>query len=436
MKFHEKIFVFSIVGSLIMYFSSEIRAQGAPHPETTKVMLRLEDLEGMALVNNPTIAQAATAVHAAKGQKIQAGLYPNPTIGYAGEEITVRSPSEKSQHFLFIEQKIVTAGKLRHNRDIFTQEQVLAELEQQAQEQRVLNTVRLLFYRVLGAQRLAELRGELAKIAHEAVNITEELYNIGQADRPDVLEAEMEAQKAELDLLSAERELQRIWQMLAAVVGSPVLPRPQLVGDLEGEIPRFDQEAIFAKILRESPEIRIAQVRVNRAQTAIQRAKVQPIPDISLRAGMGYDVERLDNRKRAGLTGFMEIAVPIPLFDRNQGNIAAAMAELKVAQEEIRRLELSLRARFASAFSTYITSLQTAERYQRDILPRAQKAYDLYLKSFQQMAAAYPQVLIAQRTLFQIRVDYIKAVTTLRESVVEIEGMLQIDSLFAKQIIH
>jgi cobalt-zinc-cadmium efflux system outer membrane protein len=429
MKFHEKIFVFSIVGLLIMYFSSEIRAQGMLHPETTEAILRLEDLEGMALVNNPTVAQAAAAVHAAEGRKIQAGLYPNPTIGYAGEEITVRRPSEKSQHFLFIEQKIVTAGKLRHNRDIFAQEQVQAEVEQQAQKQRVLNTVRLLFYKVLGAQKLAELRGELAKIAHEAVNITEELYNIGQADRPDVLEAEIEAQKAELDFLSAERELQRVWQMLAAVVGNPVLPRPRLVGDLEGEIPRLDQEAIFAKILRESPEIRIAQVRVNRAQIAIQRAKIQSNPDISLRAGMGYDVERFDNGKRAGLTGFVEIGVPIPLFDRNQGNIAAAMAELKIAQEEIRRLKLSLRARLASAFAIYMTSLQTAERYQRNILPRAQKAYDLYLKSFQQMAAAYPQVLIAQRTLFQIRADYVQAVTTIRESVVEIEGMLLIDSL-------
>jgi cobalt-zinc-cadmium efflux system outer membrane protein len=431
MKFYEKIFVFSIVGLLVMCFSSEIRAQGMPHSRTVEVALRLEDLEGMALVNNPTVAQAAAAVHAAEGRKIQAGLYPNPTMGYAGEEIIVRRPSEKSQHYLFIEQKIITAGKLRHNRDIFAQEQVQAEVEHQAQKQRVLNTVRLLFYKVLGVQKLVKLRGELAKIAREAVDITEELYNIGQADRPDVLEAEIEALKAGLDFVGAEKELQRVWQVLAAVVGDPVLPRTRLVGDLEGEIPRLDQETIFEKILRESPEIRIAQVRVARAQAALQRAKVQPIPDISVRAGFGYDVDRLDNGKRAGLSGFVELGVPIPLFDRNQGNIAAAMAELKSAKEEIRRMELSLRARLASAFAIYMTSLQTVERYQRDILPRAQKAYDLYLKSFQQMAAAYPQVLIAQRTLFQISGDYVQAVTTLRESLVEIEGLLLTDGLSA-----
>ncbi len=430
-KLLEHSLLMTITVLLVVCLSPQVQGEGTKSHSKPQEALRLEDLERMALEKNPTLSQAAAAVHAAEGRKVQAGLYPNPILGYLGEEITVRRPSAKSQHYLFIEQKIITGGKLRHSRDIFAQEQVQTEAEQKAQRQRVLNTVRLLYYNVLGGQKLVELRDELSKIAREAVGISEELYNIGQADRPDVLEAEIETQKAEIDFISTERDLQRVWQMLAAVVGDPTLPRSWLVGDLEAAIPKLNQEEIFTRLLRDSPEIRVAQARVDRAQAALQRAKVQPIPDISLRGGLGYDVERLGDERRAGLTGFLEVGIPIPLFDRNQGNIATAMAELSAAKDEIRRVELLLRTRLASAFAIYLTSLQTVERYQKDVVPKAQKAYELYLKSFKQMAAAYPQVLIAQRTLFQVRADYVHALVIVRQTVVEIEGLLLTDSLNA-----
>lgn len=136
--------------------------------------------------------------------------------------------------------------------------------------------------------------------------------------------------------------------------------------------------------------------------------------------------------RRAGPSGFIEIGIPIPLFDRNQGNIAAAIAELKFSEHEVRRLQLALKVRLASVFKTYLSALQAVGRYQKKILPQAQKAYDLYLKSFQQMAAAYPQVLIAQRTLFQVRADYVHALVTVRQNVVEIEGLLLTDGLNEK----
>jgi len=427
-----KHFLLIVITILLLCLSSQVQGEDTKPPSKPQEALNLEDLERMALEKNPTLAQAGALVREAEGRKVQAGLYPNPTFGYSGEEITVRHPSDKSQHHLFIEQKIITAGKLQRNREIFAQEQARAEADLQAQRQRVLNTVRITYFKALGAQRLVELRSELAKIAREAVAITEELFNIGQADQPDILEAEIEAQWAELDLINAGNELQKVWQMLAGVVGEPALPKIRLLGDLEAEIPKLEQEAIFKRILGESPEIKSARARIERARAAVERAKVQPIPDVFLRGGFGYDVERLHDGRRAGASGFVEIGIPIPLFDRNQGNIAAAMAELKFSEHEIRRLQLALKVRLASVFKTYLSSSQAVERYQKKILPKAQKAYELYLKSFQQMAAAYPQVLIAQRTLFQVRADYVHALVTVRQNVVEIEGLLLTDGLNEK----
>lgn len=402
---------------------AEATQRGAEGPALT-----LEDLERMALQNNPTLAQGEALIRAAKGRKQQAGLYPNPIVGYQGSEFALRAFSNKSEHFFFVEQNIVTAGKLKKSQAIFAQEQVEAEDEAEAQKFRVQNTVRLLFYEALGAQQFVELRGQLAQIAREAVKISEELYNVGQADQPDLLEAEIEAQRAELDLNNAENDREQVWQLLTTVVGVPSLQVTRLEGNLEKDIPALDQQIVLANLLRDSPEIKKAQAGIERARAVVARAKAEPIPDLFLRGGVGYSTERLElARGILGATGaevFVEAGIRLPIFNRNQGNIAAAQAEEVLAEREVQRQELVLRARLASAFRPYLKSMKMVERYRQDILPRAQKAYDLYLTSFRQMAAAYPQVLIAQRTLFQVRTDYVKSLVDLWENAIRIQGFL------------
>jgi cobalt-zinc-cadmium efflux system outer membrane protein len=65
------------------------------------------------------------------------------------------------------------------------------------------------------------------------------------------------------------------------------------------------------------------------------------------------------------------------------------------------------------------------------MIPRAQKAYELYLKSYGRMAAAYPQVLISQRTLFQLQGDYIAALESLWGNAIALRGFLLTDGLEA-----
>lgn len=407
------------VAGLFLLFSPVIgRGDESLEVTAAETILRLEDLEQMALESNPTIAQGSAQVRAAEGRRLQAGLYPNPTVGYVTEEFSARNPSARSQHYFFVSQRLVTAGKLAKSRSIFAREQTQAEAEKEEQKQRVLNAVRMLYDEALGAERLVEMRRELARIAREAVGISGELYNIGQADRPDLLEAEIESERANLDLVNAENDRELVWRLLATVVGNPELRPTLLDGDIEGETPTLDQEKALTRLLGESPEMKVARAMVERAKAALERARAEPIPDILLRAGFGYNLDAREPQ------GFLELGVPLPLFDRNQGNIAAARAELTRAEEEMRRLELALRSLLASTFRDYQNSLAAAERYRTGIIPRAQKGYDLYLARFREMAAAYPQVIIAQRTLFQARADYIQALITLHRSVTAIAGML------------
>lgn len=403
-------------------------------PPAVERFLRLEDLERMALERNPTVAQADAVVRSVLGRKVQAGLYPNPLIGYAAEDINTREPG-RGKHFFFVQQSIVTGGKRRHVQEAVAQEQIHAETERAMQRQRVLNAVRVLFYETLGAARTVELRRELARIGREAVQISEDLYNIGQADRPDVIEVEIEAERMDLDLARAESDLERSWRELAAMIGEPAMPMAPLAGDLEAEVPSLDPEAVQAHILRESPELKIARSRVEHARASLARVRADRIPNFFVRAGAGYNAERFAPGKDVGAEFKLEIGVPLPLFDRNQGNIATAEAQVSLAEAELRRTELALRGRLASALKDYQDSLRTVQRYQTTVLARAQRAYELYLARFRQMAAAYPQVLIAQRTLGQVRAEYVRALVDAWQNAIVLQGGLVTGGLSAPEAV-
>jgi cobalt-zinc-cadmium efflux system outer membrane protein len=116
----------------------------------------LEDLERMAMANNPTLVQANAQVQAEHGAAYQAGLPFNPVIGYTCERIGVNGTAGELQGG-FVSQEIVTGGKLRLSRAKWAQRAQIAETNLHAQQQRVLNDLRAHFYRTLAAQRVMEL---------------------------------------------------------------------------------------------------------------------------------------------------------------------------------------------------------------------------------------------------------------------------------------
>jgi outer membrane protein, heavy metal efflux system len=404
------------------------RAQtSAPEQKTIK----LEELQQMALQNNPTFAQSAANIQAAKGRKKQSGLYPNPTVGYQGEQIRGGS-FHGGEQGLFVQQDIVLGGKLGLNRKIFDQELRQAETEAEEQNLRVVTNVRMSYIQALAAQQTLELRQNLSKLANDAVETSHQLANVGQADAPDVLESEVEAQQAQLAVTMAEQNQQRFWKAMAAVVGNPRLPLMQLEGKLEDTL-AVNADELVEKIVNESPAVRIVELGVRRAKAALARAKREPIPDLQLRGGMQQNGELLSEPRGrpVGLQGFADVGVRIPLFNRNQGNIATAKADAERAKREVERVKLVLRERAASIVQTYTFSQTAVDRYKNQMIPRAQKAYEMYTKKYQAMAAAYPQVLIAQRTLMQLEVSYITALENFATSSLSLQSYLLTDGLEA-----
>src|SRR5262249_51707160 len=241
------------------------------------------------LENNPTLRQAGANVDAAQGRAQQAGLYPNPTVGYVGERIGAAGTAGELQG-LFIDQTIVTAGKLRLSRAARAQEAAQMEAQALAQQCRALNGVRTRFYQLLAMQRLLDVRADLLTVAQDALQTTEELVNVGAANKPDLLEARIEARQERVALEQTRASYEALWQELAALVGEPSLPAGRLQGELEASAAVPEMDATLAHLLEASPELQAARAEVARSQPALKRRQVRPIPNRPGRAAHHFHV--------------------------------------------------------------------------------------------------------------------------------------------------
>jgi len=328
--------------------------------------------------HNPTLLQAEAGIRAAEARAHQAGLYPNPTIGYSGDEIRGGQSHAGKQGF-FVEQTIVTGGKLSRAREVFRNETTLAQIEAEEQKIRVETAVRIAFYRVLAAQELGDARADLAQIAMESLATERRLGNSGQADETEILRAELEARRMKLSARMMENTLREQWRALASVLGQPELPLETVAGDLEHGWPELDEQQVEAGA-RQSPATRIAAGASERAHAQLARAVREKVPDIIARAGADYNHEPLANPLLA--TGWQwnaQLAVELPLFDRNQGNIAAARSDLERATAEKQRVALTLRERASAAFDEYANARLSAEEYLVASLPLAKRSYLLMM---------------------------------------------------------
>ncbi len=169
--------------------------------------IALADFERMALERNPTLRQATAQFEAALHRSRQAGLYPNPTLGYIQDQIGSFSESQPTSNGFavkgkpspgdnvgaYVQWQIVTAGKLRLSRAKFAEEATAAHWQAIGQELRVLNGVRIQYLEVIAAERLIAIHREMVKLDGDAVRTMEEMLNVGQVSQPEVIQAQVQS---------------------------------------------------------------------------------------------------------------------------------------------------------------------------------------------------------------------------------------------------
>ena len=414
--FHSIMLAVAILG----YCDSTLNAQPKlqpPAPANQPSAYSLQDLINISLAQNPALQQAGLNIQAAQGKAYQSGLYPNPTFSFSADELGDRTgpggilaPS--------VSQEFVMGSKLKLNRAVAAKDVDQATLALQNQRYSLFTTVRQGYFEVLATQRRVQILGELVKFAQKSQENAEALQKAKQIAELDVLPLQLEFHRLSADLEASQREWIAAWRRLAASIGNPHLQMVALSGSLDEALPNFDFEQARNIVLDIHPEVNFARTGIAKAELALRRAEVEKIPNVTL--GAGY-VKQYENRSNDVM---VQMSVPIPVFNRNQGNVQAARAELGKATFEVTRVQNDLAGRLATAFGQYSASKIRADRYRTSILPTATKSYELSMKAFKGGQFEYLRVIQAQRTISEANLEYIRALGDAWRSASEIAGLL------------
>ena len=373
----------------------------------------LAQLEATALQQNPAILQASASAQKAYGYRNQVGLKPNPVIGYQGQQL---ADGGTDQHIAFVEQDIVMGDKLRKNQSVLNQEIQSQLWEVETQRIRVLTDVRQRFYEALAAQRRKELAIGFETVAAKGVSFAEARMRAKEGTKPEVLQAEIQLKEVQLQRRNADAAFRGAWKQLMAVAGMPDVQPGTLDGQLSVATADRDWEAIQNQILSSSPELQGARARFARARANLDRQQAQAIPNLSLMFGAGQDNGIGSNMINT------QIGLPVPIHNKNQGNIAAAHAEFCRASQDVRRTENAIQSRLAGARRDFEISAATVLQYEQEILPRAQETLTLAESAYEAGEFSFLQVLIVRRTYFDSNIAYVAAQVDLARSSALVDG--------------
>jgi len=394
--------------------------------ESTAQGLTIEQLEALALQHNPTLEQARAETWKTHGRYVQAGLYPNPDVGYAASE--VGNDGYGGQQGGYIQQEFVFGGKLGLSQNIASAERDAAGHALQLQELRVRNNVRLEFYAILVAERNLDLARQLFTVAENAAKLARIRSEQGEASKLDELQARGEQQRAAVVVAQAGNAVEAAWRRMRAVVGTPSLSQQSLTGNIEQhQLPDVSFDELLARLQSTSPQIRLAEARINRAQAAVARAEVEPIPNLTLQNTIQYDAST-----RFTVVG-IQATLPVPVFDRNQGNITEAENEWIRASREVDRLRLEQQHALATRWQQFANARIQVEQYRSEVLPTVSETLKLTRAAYEAGEADYLRLLTAQRSYTETYREYVTALGAAWQEAVQLNGLLLTNGLAAAE---
>ncbi len=392
-------------------------------PAGTAGRLTLAELEQMALSGNPGLARAASVVGVAQGDCIQAGIPPNPTVGYEGQQLGSGGLAE--QHGVLFQQELVWPSKLRLSRAAAGQRVMRSDHELAAMQLRVLTDVRRAYHQAVVAEKRVELSHDLVEIAELGVKAAEALFKAAEVGRADLVQAQLEVESSRIQEVNALNRRDAVWRVLSSVTGQPALIRVPLEEPAPPAPWPLDFEAAWEVLRTSSPEIAAALANLERARLQLQRARVEPLPNVTFQGLVNW----IDNGIGGKADGSVALTFPVPAWNRNQGAIRAAYHEVAVMEHSLSQLELDLRTRLAPAFERYLNAQNQVAKYQSKILPGTKEALDLTRRQYQNGEAEFVTLLTAERIYSERNLAYLEALREMRVAEVEIDGMLLSQSL-------
>jgi len=367
--------------------------------------ITLEEAIALAFARSPALAAQAMEAQAVKARVGQAGVWPNPELTVDFEDFGgggALRELQSAQLTVRLAQTLELGGKRGKRKQAESLSSGLASLDYEWRRRLLVREVTLRFVALLAVQERLALGREVVELQREVETAVVKRVAAGKDPPLEETRVQVELAEAELDLHSAERELELARQALVTTWGATEAEFEYAV-PLESRIrPPEDRDVLLAG-LSESPLMSRWAVEEERAQAELSLAKAQRIPDLTLFGGLRHLWE---GEEQAFVPG---LAIPFPLFDRNRGGIQEASLLASAAPAERRAAEARLRLDLDEAHAGLTGAYAALMALNEDIVPAAERTFETALAGYHRGKYEYLLVLDAQRTLFGVRTRQVEA---------------------------
>jgi len=372
--------------------------------------LTLESALQTAFSNNPDMAAAQWEIDIAQGARVQAGLIPNPVASWDAEDTRRNSRTTT----LKLTQTLELGGKRGARIDVATRGQDAAALTLEQRRNGLRADVIEGFYGALRAQERLDLAQRSLALADRGLVVANGRVTVGKTSPVEATRAQVQLSEIRLEFNRAQMGLTDAYRRLAATTGA-ASPDFQSVAAQTQAAPTLPPPAQLLARLEQTAELRLAELQILQGEAVLGLEKSQRIPDLDVSIGSQYDASV---RERVNVVG---VSMPIPLFNRNQGNVLAANRRVDQARDLRNAAELRLRTETRQALDLWQTANIEVSSFNQQILPAAQSAVDSATRGFEMGKFNFLDVLDAQRTLIAARTQYLVATAQATEARVRIE---------------
>jgi cobalt-zinc-cadmium efflux system outer membrane protein len=386
----------------------------------------LASLEQFALENHPAVAQAQAGVQSAIGTMVQSGMYPNPSVGYEAD--TVNTGRTRGYQGVLLTQTLKTAGKLDLQKCSAAMSLYNAQLALSKASVNVRTQVRRAYFALLVAQEQERIAEAMGQFTNEIFRVRVDQLKGGQVApyEPMVLRALALQARGAFDQARNRTDAAR--RQLAAALGTPESVPSIVAGVVDLIGPRIEFDGAVEIALSRHTDVLSARNIVHKSRFDLRLAEVTPIPDVSLYGAVQKDF----TIEPFGTTYNLQVSIPVPVFDRNQGAIRAAGGQLVRASEEERRLRSTLSTDLAAAFERYQTHGDLVRLYRDQIIPDQSRAYRGMSDQHQQEPekATLVEIVTTQQLLPNSINAYLTSLNEYWLAVVDLAELLQLEDVF------
>jgi outer membrane protein, heavy metal efflux system len=363
-----------------------------------------------AFANNPDLAAAQWEIDIASGGRQQAGLIPNPVASWDAED-TRRDTRTTT---LKLSQTLELGGKRGARIELATRGQDVAALTLEQRRNDLRAEVIDRYYGALRAQERLDLAQRSLALAERGLVVANGRVSAGKASPVEATRAQVQLSEIRLELNRAQMGVSDAYRRLAASTGSAA-PDFEAVATQNIAPASLPSAAHLLARLEQTAELRLAELQILQNEASVGLEKAQRVPDLDVSIGSQYDASV---RERVNLVG---VSMPIPLFNRNQGNVLAATRRADQARDLRNAAELRLRTETRQALDLWQTANTEVRAFNQQILPAAQSAVDSATRGFEMGKFNFLDVLDAQRTLIAARTQYLTATAQATDAWVRIE---------------